>query len=86
MPKLLIHEFGDLNVTGTGFPGEGGMTDQERASFEAMWKKDEAISMATEAKLKTDAELGSAIAIAVERLEEAMLRIGKKYEEESPKD
>jgi hypothetical protein len=86
MPKLLTYEFDDLNVTGAGLPGDGGMTDQERADFESMWKEDEAISRATEATLQIDTELGRAIDIAVHRLEEAMLRIGKKYEEESPKD
>lgn len=86
MPKLLTYEFDDLNVTGAGLPGDGGMTDQERTNFESRWKEDEAISQATKATLQVDGELGRAIDIAVRRLEEAMLRIGKRYEEESPKD
>ena len=85
-PKLLIYEFDDLNVTGAGLPGDEGMADQARTNFESMWRADEAISHATEATLQIDAELGRAIEIAVRHLEEAMLRIGKKYEEESPKD
>lgn len=85
MPKLLTHEFNDLDV-GAGLPGDEGMTNQERADFKSMWKEDEAITRATEATLQIDAELGGAIDVAVSRLEEAMVRIGKKYEEESPKD
>jgi hypothetical protein len=86
MPKLLTYEFDDLNVTGAGLPGDGGMGTEARLNFESMWKEDEAISRATEATLQIDAELGRAIDVAVSRLEEAMLRIGKKYEEESPRD
>ena len=62
------------------------MTEQARTNFESMWRADEAISQATAATLQIDGELGRAIEIAVRHLEEAMLRIGKKYEEESPKD
>jgi hypothetical protein len=86
MPKLLAYEFDDLNVTGAGLPGDEGMNNQERTDFESMWKEDEAITRATEDTLQIDVELGRAIDSAVRRLEEAMLRIGKKYEEESPKD
>lgn len=86
MPNLLIYDFEDLNVTGPGLPGDEGMTNQKRTDFESMWKEDEDISQATEATLQIDMELGRAIDIALRRLEEAMLRIGKKYEEESPKD
>lgn len=86
MPNLLIYDFDDLNVTGTGLPSDEGMTDQERTDFESMWKEDDDISQATEATLQIDMELGRAIDIALRLLEEAMLRIGKKYEEESPKD
>jgi hypothetical protein len=62
------------------------LNKQARTDFESMWKEDEAITRATEVTLQIDMELGRAIDIAVRRLEEAMLRIGKKYEEESPKD
>jgi len=86
MPKLLTYEFDDLNVTGAGLPGNEEMDDQTRINFESMWKEDEVISQATETTLQIDAELGHAIDVAVCRLEEAMLRIGKKYEEESPRD
>jgi hypothetical protein len=85
MPKLLAYEFDDLNVTGAGLPSDEGMNNQARTDFD-MWKEDEAITRATEVTLQIDMELGRAIDIAVRRLEEAMLRIGKKYEEESPKD
>ena len=55
------------------------MTEEARTKFELMWKEDEPITQATKATLQIDAELGRAIDLAVHRLEEAMLRIGRKY-------
>jgi hypothetical protein len=86
MPNLLRDRLDDLNVTGAGLPNGGGMTEDGRDKFKSAWSEDESISQATVAVLGTDMELGHAIDTAVARLQTAMLRIGKKYEEESPKD
>jgi hypothetical protein len=86
MPNLLRSRFDDLNVTGAGLPNGGGMTENGREKFESAWNEDESISQATVAVLEIDVALGHAIDTAVDRLQTAMLRIGKKYEEESPKD
>jgi hypothetical protein len=85
-PNLLHGRFDDLGVTGTGLPGGGGMSPLGREKFGSAWKNDSAITTASEAVLETDAALGRAIERAVADLDAAMLRIGKNYEGESPKD
>jgi hypothetical protein len=86
LPNLLRGRFDDLNVTGTGLPNSGGMSAVGRENFESAWKSDPTVANATKAVLETDAALGNAIEVAVGKLEAAMLRIGKNYEGESPKD